>query len=201
MKYRRIVVGSLETNCYLLINKNQCVIIDPGAEANKIIDEIESLELKPIAIILTHGHIDHCSGVKEIKNLYKIPDYLHKGDDKVITSFISKEYAKMLNLPMPIKPKNLINEGDYKIGEFKLKIIHTPGHSPGSISIKANNLLFTGDTLFQGSIGRTDLPGGDYNKIQESLKKLMKFNNDTIILSGHGEITTIGQEKQLNPFL
>ncbi len=201
--YKRIVVGSLETNCYILINKetNESIIIDPGAEPGKIIHEIEENNLKPIAIILTHGHIDHCSGVNELRKSYKIDDFLHKDDFKVITSFISKEYAKMLNLPLPVKPKKELKEGKLKIKSIEVEIIHTPGHSPGSITIKAGKLLFTGDTLFQGSIGRTDLPGGDFKKIQKSLKKLLEFEDNSIVLPGHGDITTIGQEKQLNPFL
>ncbi len=171
IKIHKIVVGPLYTNCYLVVGEQskECIIIDPGDEAEKIIAVIEENNLRPKQIILTHPHFDHVGALEEIKNHYKIPESTTK------TVFVAND----------------------------VKIIETPGHTEDGICIvfEKEKVIFTGDTLFKNTIGRTDLEGGDYNKIMESLEKLKKYPDDFKVYPGHGRETTIGEEKQNNPFL
>jgi len=172
MTIHKIVVGALETNCYILHRSptsTQCVIMDPGDEADKILDFIEKNNLKPTKILLTHDHFDHVGALDEIK------DYFHVSTYRSLTS----------------------------IGWLGLKMIKTPGHTPDSVCFvdEKEGVIFSGDTLFRQGIGRTDLEGGDYNQIQESLKKLMQYPDHFKVYPGHGPETTIGEERKANPFL
>jgi len=204
LKYERFVVGQLETNSYILYSEKSkfCLIIDPGDSSVNIDNFIKKNGLKPLYIILTHGHIDHCGGAKEFCERYKIDIMIHKDDEEMILSPINLELKDNLGLSTPPEPKRLLNDNELiEIEDLILKVIHTPGHSPGSICLLIDNAIFSGDTLFFGSIGRTDLPGGDYGIIKKSLEKLMTFPDNMIILPGHGGFTSIGQEKRINPFL
>ncbi len=205
IKYKKFAVGELQANAYILFvdNSERCLIIDPGGEAYKLIKFIKNNCLEPATIILTHGHLDHCGAAKELKSLYKIPIMIHKNDKDLLISPLYMELSNLLSIPQPPKADLLLKDDEIiKEGGIELKVIHTPGHTQGSICLKSSeNLLFTGDTLFNGSVGRSDLQESDPYKLKISLNILKQFPPDTIILPGHGESSTIKQEIELNPFL
>jgi glyoxylase-like metal-dependent hydrolase (beta-lactamase superfamily II) len=197
------VVGEVQSNVYILSSKStkECYIIDPGDEASRIIDYIESSKLKPAGIILTHGHLDHCGAVSAIKEVFPVSLILHEDDEDLLQSPLNQEFSRMLRLPMPPPADKLVKEGDViKLGEANFRVIHTPGHTPGSMCLHWNSWLFSGDTLFAGSIGRTDFPGGDFNILKDSLNRLKELDPDTIVYPGHMGDTTIRNEKMVNPF-
>lgn len=169
----KIIVSPFETNCYFLTDEktNDTIIIDPGDEPEKIFDFVEKNRFKPKAIVLTHRHPDHIGATEEVKRKYGI---------------------EVLNLEEGAK---------WKIGEEEFTAIETPGHTPDSVCFVGNNFIFTGDTLFNGGIGRTDLEGGDFDEIKESLLRLMEYPDDSKIYPGHGPESVIGEEKKNNPFL
>jgi len=205
MKYEKIVVGALETNCYLAFceKSRECAVIDPGADPEKIIRIIDDKDLKPVVLLNTHGHIDHIGGNKAIKEKFGVPLYIHKDDEKMLKSVLQSGLALLLGSKASPAPDKLLNEGDIiDIGESKLEVIHTPGHSPGSVSFLTDMVLFSGDTLFCGGVGRTDLPGGSWDKLVNSIrKKILTLPDETLVLPGHGPATTVGQEKESNPYI
>lgn len=200
-----IPVGCLETNCYLAYSENSkdCAVIDPGADANKIIDMIERHSLDPIMIINTHGHFDHVGANKDIKKIFNIPLLIHPFDVPMLE--MAKEAAKLYGIEAENSqpPDKLIHDGDsIEIGKDSLTVIHSPGHSPGSICLYQEGILFSGDTLFCRGVGRTDIPGGSWEALKSSIKnQLLTLPENTLVLPGHGPKTYIGQEKKLNPFI
>ena len=202
---KTIVTGPFQENSYLLIEKlsNKCVLIDPGDEAQKIINYINEKNIIPIAIINTHAHLDHIGAISEIKEKYSIPFYLHIGEKPILDSYPLA--CKMFGIKAGKSPSVdewFHSSGELLIEPFKFLIIETPGHTPGGCSFLINDAIFVGDTLFQGSIGRTDLPGGDRKILDKSLIKLIKkLNPETTVYSGHGPSTSIGFEKANNSFL
>jgi glyoxylase-like metal-dependent hydrolase (beta-lactamase superfamily II) len=204
MPYLKLEVGELQTNTYLFYSalNRRCFIIDPGAEAGKIIGLIESEKLDPLAVILTHGHADHVGAAGELLSHFHIPLWIHEADEKLIRSQANREIAAMFAISLPPAAQRLLVDGE-TIGadDLTLTVIHSPGHTPGSILLQSADLLFTGDTLFQGDVGRTDLPGGNADQLQCSLTKIKEFPTTTIILPGHGETSTLEQELQTNPYL
>lgn len=209
MQLHSRIVGSLATNCYILIceQTHKALIIDPGfpaEEANDILNEILQNGFKVEKILNTHGHVDHIIGNEILKRLTKSKILIHRNDALMLID-PSKNLSSMLGLDI-ISPKadRLLEEGDIiKVGNLELEVIHTPGHTEGSISLfcEKEKVVFTGDTLFAGSIGRTDLPGSSFEKMMHSLKKLMNLSDETVVYPGHGGKTTIGREKRMNPFL
>ncbi len=205
MIIKNIVVGPLEVNCYILgcEDSKDAAIIDPGDDADEIIGTIENEGLKPKLIINTHAHFDHIGAVKAIQDYYKIDFYLHKEDLFLVDN--SSEHATSFGLkPIP-KPEvnKYVNDDDkISLGNKNITVIHTPGHSPGGVCYYIDNNVFVGDTLFASSIGRTDLPGGSYETLINSIKeKLFPLGDNTIVYPGHGQSTTIENEKEHNPFL
>jgi len=206
VKIRKVTVGPLETNCYILINEdtNNAVIVDPGWDSNKIIKALGDAHIK--YIIATHGHFDHVSAIKNLKETKGGLFIIHKLDLEMLSySRVSSYLFLGVNIDEPPAPDIAIDdEPEIDFENLKLKIIHTPGHSPGSISIYINeiNILLSGDTIFMGSIGRTDIPGGSDEKLRSSLKRLFQILPDTtIIYPGHGPNTTVGRERSINPFV
>ncbi|MFH0839193.1 MAG: MBL fold metallo-hydrolase [Candidatus Omnitrophota bacterium] len=202
MIVERVIVGPMQTNCYVLAeSKNsECLIIDPGADYKDIQAILDRLRLTPKFIINTHGHIDHIGADGD----FKVPVYIHRLDSEFLhdpaknLSFCYKDSKALL------KPSRLLEDGD--VLELKksirIKVIHTPGHTPGSISLKVDTAIFTGDTLFFEGVGRTDLPAGNEKALFVSIKeKLLLFADTTVIYPGHGHESTIGHEKKHNPFL
>ncbi len=205
MKYENVIVGSLETNCYLIYCEEtlECAVMDPGAEPEKIIRTIGEKNLKPVVLINTHGHVDHVGANKDIKDKYDIPLLIHSADAPMLKSFLQSGLGFFLGAKASPSPDQLLEEGDkVKIGSCSLKTIHTPGHSPGGLSFIHKNLLFSGDTLFCRGVGRTDLPGGSWETMMDSIKnKILTLSDETIVLPGHGPHTTVGQERNMNPFI
>ena len=196
------VTRSLVENIYIVEKDKSCFIVDPGYDFEGIKDIIQKNNYKPEFIILTHGHGDHIGSVKELSSLYNIPVYAHKAEKDLLND-------PNLNLSSSMYG-NISLDADFYIEEtnkicikgFSLKIIHTPGHTAGSICILIDNHLFTGDTLFKNAIGRWDLPTGNYDDLMNSLKnKIMLLNDDIIIYPGHNSNSTIGDERINNPYL
>ena len=179
--------GEFQTNCYIVDNK---IIIDPGVGAFEFVKENVK---KPLAIINTHGHFDHIWDDKKIKEYFNIPIFIHKED-----AFFLENDPFGFN-PTKIKPDVLIEEGDYKIGDFDIKIRHFPGHSPGSITVEIDENMFSGDFIFDGSIGRVDLPYSNSEKMKNSIEKFLKIPYDKQIFPGHGPATTIKEAQKFLP--
>jgi hydroxyacylglutathione hydrolase len=205
MRYETIVVGPLQTNCYLVYCEEslECGIIDPGAESEKIFRTVSDFDLKPVVLINTHGHVDHVGANRDVKEKFDIPLMLHEADAPMLKSILQSGLGLMLGAKSSPPPDSFLRENDeVKIGKSTLKTFHTPGHSPGSLIFVSDNILLSGDTLFCMGVGRTDLPGGSWADLIDSIqKKIFIYPDDTIVLPGHGPSTTIGQEKRGNPFL
>jgi len=199
------IVGPLQENTYIVgcEETKECVIIDPGAEAKKIIDDIKSQKLIVKYIINTHGHFDHTSAIMEIKNASGALYAIHPKDEYLLNSSDNPGRSMIADFQDPPDPDFYLNDGDVlNVGSVNLTVLSTGGHTPGSICFYTNGFLFTGDTLFKGSIGRYDFPGGDgYLLIQNIKTRLLTLPDDTYVLPGHGPKSTIREEKYLNPFL
>ena len=188
----------------------QAVFIDPGDEVEQLLDVIRAGELQVTHILLTHAHVDHVSGVAEAKRALNVPIHLHKEDLFLYQNAVRTGMMFGLTVEEP-PPVDRFYEGDGPIGfgDYEVRVVHTPGHCPGGVCLaiakkgdSAPPHLFVGDTLFAGSIGRTDLPGGDYETLLRSItEKLFRFPDASIVYSGHGPETTIGREKTHNPFV
>lgn len=204
MILEKIVVGPLGVNCYLLgcEKTKQSAVIDPGDEVDSIIASINQNNLKLKFILLTHGHVDHVAQLVRLKQSIQAETLMHP-DDLFLFENISVQ-AMMFGLPDPgdPKPDRFIKDGEIiKIGELEVKVLHTPGHSPGSVSYQVEDNLFVGDLIFSGSIGRTDLPGGNYHSLINSVQTMIfTFPDETKIHPGHGPSTSVGHEKKFNPF-
>lgn len=202
MQVGRIIVGPGETNCYIVCDKNRRgFIIDPGGDWAKIIDYLNENNIKLDAIILTHCHYDHILAVEKVKKEFNAPVWIHQADfaglkDPQINLSASRPVADTA-----VTADKTLRHGDRPvIGDLQLEIIHTPGHTPGGICILAGSCLFSGDTLFKDSVGRTDLVGGSYRQLTESVvTKLMPLPDELIVYPGHREQTTLGREKTHNP--
>ncbi len=197
MNTKRIVVSDYQSNCYIIWDKNnKCGIIDPGSDSQKITAFINDRELKPEKILLTHGHFDHIGAAKTISEKYDIPVYVNEKEMVVV-----KEGGVMFGMEFDI-PKNIVffNDGDeISIGNEKIKVIETPGHTAGSSCFLVDNLLYSGDTLFLGTIGRWDFPTGSLDELKNSvLKTLFSLPEDITVYPGHGFSTTIKKEKISN---
>lgn len=204
MILQSLVVGPLQVNCFIIGDEKskKGLIIDPGDEPDRIIDLASDLDLQINYVICTHGHFDHIGAVDDIKNAFNCHIVLHKDDLIVYQNSYRIALSWGLDANEQSMPDMLIEEGEViMLGESKFYIIHTPGHSPGSICILGKDFVVTGDTLFAGSIGRTDFPGGDYNKIGQSFKRLMSYDKSLKVLPGHGPFSTIAEELSTNPFV
>jgi glyoxylase-like metal-dependent hydrolase (beta-lactamase superfamily II) len=209
MNVHAFVFNDFYENTYLLYDESkECIIIDPGCnnatERKKLIDYVSLHNLKPVMLINTHCHIDHVLGNKYISDYYKLALYAHEIEKKVLAMQPTVATYYGINYDPSQEITGSLSEGTtISFGETTLKILFVPGHSPGHICLyhKESNQVIAGDALFKGSIGRTDLPGGDYDTLIRSISsELFTLPNETIVYSGHGESTTIGYEKEYNPF-
>ena len=203
-KIHTIVVGGLRTNCYILQSNTAAIIVDPGDEPERIVRFIHDIKLKPSQIIATHTHFDHVLGVDAIRAKLKIPFLIHREDLSMLETMQSRVQQIMgFEVPPPPKVDSYLKDGDVlSMGEETIQVLHTPGHSPGSVSLSGPGYVLTGDALFNQSIGRTDLPGGDLQTLIRSIKdRLFKLDDKTVVYPGHGPETTIGDEELANPFV
>ena len=200
----KVVVGPLAGNCYIVGDEKtrQGIIIDPGDEAGKILGRVEKFGLNIITIVLSHGHVDHTAALQEVKAATGAEAAIHE-DDKATLKDDFLSLFMGIKQPDLEQPEHLLKDGgEIKIGESRLKVLHTPGHTPGSICLYGEGVLFSGDTLFNYGIGRSDLPGGNGQQLLESINnKLLSLPDETKVYPGHGPETTIGAERRGNPFL
>lgn len=200
MIIKRIMAGVNAVNCYIVFDEEtkEAIVLDPGGDVDDICKALNEFGAKVKYIVLTHGHFDHTTGVEELKSIINAPVAMSKEDNEMALSSI-KFYG-----PMPESGADIIlKDGDtLSFGKHEIKVIATPGHTPGGLCIRIEDDMFTGDTLFAGSIGRTDLPGGNYEVIIDSIqRKLMPLSDNIAIHPGHGPSSTIGREKSINPFM
>jgi len=202
MNIDKIVVGPLSANCYIIKLEKKVLIIDPGAEAEKIISFLDLKNLKPDLIINTHGHFDHIEAVPRLQEKYGIDFYIDPGDEEIITDPVKNGSSIFGQNKLSLETYNLIDDLAKKLfSDNGIGIINTPGHSPGCIVIKIGDSLFTGDLLFKGSIGRTDLAGGSMHDMKSSLLKIRKMKDPLKIYPGHGPETDLEYEKNNNYYL
>ena len=206
MIFEGFAVAPIDANCYIIgcERTREAAVIDPGGESKRIITRLADLDLKCKYIILTHGHADHISALGEVREATGAEVLIHK-DDAIMLTDPDHNLSMMLGMALQFKAADrLLEEGDnIEVGDITMEVIHTPGHSLGGITLKVgNDILITGDTLFAGSVGRSDFPGGSHKVLINSIKtKLLNFPDETRVCSGHGPITTIGRETRYNPFL
>ena len=205
MIVKKLEVGPIMANCYILgcEDTKEAVVIDPGDEADRILLSLAESGLKVKYLLNTHGHFDHVGANKKMKEATNAVLMIHPDDEPMLSELSSSASSFGLSAENSPKADKYLNDQDeISFGNITLKVIHTPGHSMGGICLYTDGALFVGDTLFAGSIGRTDLPGGNYNTLISSIKKrLLAFDGNTIVYPGHGPETTIEKEKRTNPFL
>lgn len=206
MKIVAIPNGTFVENCYLIVDEvaGVCAIVDPGEEAGLILHKVNETGARPVAIWLTHAHLDHVLGVPRVREATGAPIYLHP-DDRPLYDYVP-EQAAAFGLPradrLPPPDRAWVPGAAARVGSLSFDVRHTPGHSPGSIALVGQGMAFSGDVLFQGSIGRSDLPGGNLEMLMGSIEReLLVLPDSTIVYSGHGPATTIGVERRTNPFL
>ncbi len=205
MRWEKIPVGPFAMNCYILSceDTNEGIIIDPGDEIEYIMSAIEQLGVKLLQIVVTHGHVDHVLQLKKFQDITGLPTAMHPLDKDFLLNL--PQTAQMFGLEaagIPTVDIELEDGQTIAFGNVQMEVVHTPGHTPGSISLIGNGYAVVGDVLFNGSIGRTDLPGASYPQLISTIRnKLMVLDDNVKVLPGHGEITTIGFERLNNPFL
>jgi hydroxyacylglutathione hydrolase len=203
MEYQQFVLGSLETNCYVVWSGRAAGVIDPGGAVEPMIQFIEASGLRPQWVLNTHGHFDHIAGNAALLQRYPVPLLIHAADREMLLSATRNLSAFVAQKTVsPAATRTLADGETLLLGETALQVLATPGHTKGGISLYTPDLLFAGDTLFKESIGRTDFPGGDYRQLVTAIReKLFCLPAVTVVLPGHGDSTTIGHELQYNPFL
>jgi hydroxyacylglutathione hydrolase len=205
MNVVQIPNGQFLENCYFVIDEasGACAIIDPGEDAGLIAFKLRAAGVTPVGIWLTHAHIDHVLGVPRLRAESGAPVYLHPADRVLYDHAPEQALAFGLRAERLPEPDQELNPGDVlRVGALEFRVGHAPGHSPGSVVFQGPGVAFVGDVLFQGSIGRTDLPGGDFETLVKSIEReLLTLPDATIVYSGHGPETTIGRERRTNPFL
>lgn len=201
---KKLVTGPLQVNTYILAEteSKEAMVIDPGGNAGGVIQILEQQEWKLKLIALTHGHGDHLGAVKDLQMKTGVPVVLHE-DDAPMAADSKENFTAMMGTGIEISADGLLQDGDeILLGEKSVTVIHTPGHSQGGVCFKADNMLFSGDTLFMQSIGRTDLAGGNHRQLIRSIHdKLLTLADDVMVYPGHGPETTIGDERRSNPHL
>ncbi|MBN2206558.1 MAG: MBL fold metallo-hydrolase [Candidatus Aminicenantes bacterium] len=205
MNIETVVVGQLETNCYIVScpETRTCAVVDPGAEPDRILAAIRRLGVKPVVLINTHGHVDHIGANRDVKEAHGVPLALHALDVPLLEHAGDLELSFVLGAkPSPLPDRLLEDGARVEVGALVLEVLHTPGHSPGSVCLLGPGVLLSGDTLFDGGVGRTDLPGGSARDLERSIRtRILVLPPATRVLPGHGPRTTVGREIASNPFL
>jgi len=198
---KTLIVGDLQTNCYIMgcLTSKEAIVIDPGANAQAIFDELGALDLKLKSVVVTHGHFDHIG----VLGSFNVPVYIHSADAPLLRDTnknLSASFAKAMTFDPELRL--LKDEDIILLGSLSIRVLHTPGHTPGGICLAVEDILISGDTLFKDGIGRTDMPGGSYTSICRSIKeKLFVLDPQTRVLPGHGLATTIAQECRDNAYV
>ena len=206
LKIDHFVVGPVQTNCYFAVNKEtkEMIIIDPGAAAKKLSEKIKENEYKPVAILLNHAHFDHASAAEELADEYGIKIYVHEDDKETLTD-VETNASWMIQKPEEYRADVFLkDEQEIDLAGFHIRVLHTPGHTPGGCCyyFAYENVVFTGDSLFCGSIGRTDFKKGSMSDLVRSVKeKLLTLPENTDVFPGHNDFTTIENERMYNPYL
>lgn len=204
MILKMLVVGPIQANCYILgcERTREAAVIDPGGDSDEILRALAEERLRCVYIINTHGHFDHAAENKRLKRVTNAELLIHEKDAALILNQASSGRMWGFVVENSPPPDRYIDEGDViRFGDISLRVLHTPGHSRGGISLVTDQMIFVGDTLFAGSIGRTDFPGGDYEGLLRSVReKIFALGDDVVVYPGHGPKTTVGREKRSNPF-
>lgn len=205
MEIKRFVLSAISVNSYVLIKGDKAVVIDVGLEPQDLLSFLEERKLKLQAVLITHGHFDHIGGLDELLAKYPAPVYIHELEMTWLTDPAlngSSHFPFFGDVRLASQAEGLHGDSKLKVGDFVFDVIHTPGHSPGGLTYKIDDYLFTGDTLFKESIGRTDFTGGNHSEILSSINdKLFLFPEDYVVFPGHGEASTLEHEKVFNPYL
>lgn len=200
-----LVVGPLQTNCYFVGRPPRTAIVDPGAESDRILERLDRLGLKPEAILLTHGHIDHIAHVAHVVERWPVPVALHRADLPFLLTRQWEELEDFLAARPCPEPGIWLEEGQsVSVAGLDLEVLHTPGHTPGGVCLleRATHQALVGDTIFFRGVGRTDLPGGDWETLERSIReKLYRLEGDWVLYPGHGPPTSLEAERRENPFV
>ena len=201
MQIQSFTTGRINTNCYLVTEGDKCIVVDVAYRCQKLIDHINDNNLYVVAILLTHGHFDHCGGVEQLKegcNLADVPIYVHEEDADLCQHAKDNWFRIMCDNCFAT---HVSTEGSLQVGPFQVQVLHTPGHTPGSVVYLLKDNMFSGDTLFYKAVGRTDFPQGDAQQLKLSLQKIKNLSTDYTIYPGHSQCTTLQAELQHNPYL
>ena len=206
MIVKTLAVGPLQANCHIVgcEKTKQAVVIDPGDEAGRILRTLRQLDLSAVGILLTHAHFDHIGAAADLASATGLPVAVHPDDLPLLQAGGGAAIFEVPGAPMPSQVSSLVAGQEIAVGEVRLRVLHTPGHTPGHVTFHAaaERAVFVGDVLFAQGIGRTDLPGGSYARLMRSIHQhLMVLPDDTVVYSGHGPATTIGEERLSNPWL
>lgn len=204
MKIENIVVGALQVNCFIAYDEEsrEAIVVDPGDEAEKIIRLIEDRKLAVLRIVCTHAHFDHIGAVRKLKEKTGAPVIIHKGDLDIYMRANKQGALWGFQIAQPPEPDMYVHDGDeIAVGRFCFQVLHTSGHSPGGICLYGEGVIFTGDTIFAGSVGRTDFPGGSMAELRKSFSRIIALPNETRIFPGHGPLTTVKNEREDNFFV
>jgi glyoxylase-like metal-dependent hydrolase (beta-lactamase superfamily II) len=206
MIIQSLSLGPIGANCFLVGDEatGDAMVIDPGGDAAQVLDTVERLGMTVSSIVVTHAHFDHIGGLREVKDATGAPFLI--GEHEAPLLEVAVERALLLfgiSVPRPPAPDRLLREGDtLTVGDRRFRVAHTPGHSPGHICLIGDGVAFVGDVVFEGSIGRTDLPGGDFQTLLQSIARhILPLPDETVLYVGHGPATTVGRERRANPFL
>jgi len=205
MRIEIFTLGELQENAYLVLDDNypEAVVIDPGDYPKRLVSRIEETGKTLAAILLTHGHWDHVTGVRELRLAFDAPIYLHEADRALYEHVVEQaEFFGFYAEPQPPVDHTLKDGDVVEVGLFRFEVLHTPGHTPGGVCFRMNNVVFVGDTIFAGGVGRSDLPGGSHEKLIDGIRrKLLTLDDNVVLYPGHGPPTTVGEERRSNPFL